>query len=81
MPILRIKLVDAAGLALAGVAVAVSDVGELQSNADGITQFLTGGPAPVEITIHGKLAWTGDSGQLLKDEKFQQGPAGFARVH
>lgn len=80
MPILRIKLTDAAGVALSSQTVNVSPMGELQSNADGIAQFLRGDAETVEIKINGQLAWTGSSGQLTKDESFQQSASGFVRV-
>ena len=80
MPILRIKVVDASGLAMAGQTVKVSHNGQLQSNADGIAQFLLGEPAHVDIEINGSAAWAGSSDQLAREERFQQGAAGFSRA-
>ena len=80
MPILKIKLTDAAGVALSGQTVNVSTMGELQSNADGIAQFLRGDVGPVNVNINGQLAWAGDSDELAKEETFQQGASGFARL-
>ena len=80
MPILRIKVVDASGLAMAGQSVKVSNNGQLQSNADGIVQFLLGESALVDIEINGLSAWAGGSDQLAREERFQQGAAGFTRA-
>ena len=80
MPILKIKVVDASGLALAGQSVGVSGNGQLQSNADGMTQFLLGAAAPVDIEINGLLAWSGSSDQLAKEEVFQKNAGGFGRL-
>ena len=80
MPILKIKLTDAAGVALSGQTVNVSTMGELQSNADGIAQFLRGDVGPVNVNINGQLAWAGSSDVLAKEETFQQGANGFARL-
>ena len=80
MPILKIKLTDAAGQALPGQTVKVSSSGVLQSNAEGVSQFLTESGAPLEIEINGVSSWAGSSDQLGKEEKFQQGAAGFVRV-
>ena len=81
MPILKIKLVDASGHALPSQTVLVTDNGQLQSNADGIVRFLLGEPALISIEVNGLPTWTGRSDQLAREEKFQQGGAGFARVN
>ena len=80
MPILRIKLLGAAGLALSSHTVNVSPMGDLQSNADGIAQFLRGDAEHVEIKINGQLVWAGNSDQLAKEESFKQSASGFSRV-
>ncbi len=80
MPILRIKLVDASGAALAGQTIKISNSEDFQSNADGLAQFLLGDPELLTIHINGKSAWTGQSSLLAKEEKFQQSAAGFDRV-
>jgi hypothetical protein len=80
MAILKIKVVDAADVALAGQSVKVSGSDTLTTNGDGLTQFLIDSGVSLAIEINGATAWSGDSGQLAKDEKFQQGAAGFVRV-
>lgn len=81
MGILKIKLADAAGAALAGQTVKVSGAGALQSNAEGMVQFLIENGIPLEIDINGTAAWSGNSSELVKDELFKATGAGFARVN
>ena len=45
-----------------------------------MSQFLIDSGIPLEIEINGAAAWSGDSGQLTKDEVFQASGSGFARV-
>ena len=80
MAILKIKVVDAAGAALAGQAVKVSGSDILKTNGEGMTQFLVDSGIPLKIEINGAAAWSGDSGLLAKDEVFQASGSGFARV-
>ncbi len=80
MAILKIKVVDAAGAALASQAVKVSGSDTLKTNDAGMTQFLVDSGVPLVIEINGAAAWSGDSGQLAKDEVFQASGTGFARV-
>jgi hypothetical protein len=80
MAILKIKLIDASGAALVNQTVKVSDAGVLQTNADGVTQFLLGDGGVIEIEIAGLSCWTGDSSKLSKEEVFQQSSSGFVRV-
>lgn len=80
MGILKIKLTDAAGQALADVAVKVTGCGALQTNSEGRTQFLLEADVPVQVDINGVQAWAGSSSALAREELFQQGTSGFARV-
>ena len=80
MAMLKIKLIDAGGAALVGHAVKVSGAPALKTNGDGMSQFLIDSGIPLEIEINGAAAWSGDSGQLTKDEVFQASGSGFARV-
>lgn len=80
MPILRIRLVDTAGAALAGQIIKISNSEDFRSNADGLAQFLLGDRELLTIYINGKSVWTGQSDQLTKEEKFRQGASGFDRV-
>ena len=77
---LKIKVVDASGAALAGQTVKVSGAGVLQTNADGMAQFLTENAAALDIEINGASVWAGNSGDLARDEVFRADGAGFARV-
>ena len=80
MGILRIKLADAAGAALAGQTVQVSGAGALQTNAEGIAQFLIDSNAALEIEINGKPTWSGNSALLIREELFNATGAGFTRA-
>lgn len=80
MAILKIKVVDASGAALAGQTVKVSGAGVLQTNADGMAQFLTENAAGLDIEINGASVWAGNSAGLARDEVFRADGAGFARV-
>jgi hypothetical protein len=80
MAILKIKVVDAADVALAGQSVKVSGTDTLKTNGDGLTQFLIDSGVSITIEINGVAAWSGDSGQLAKDEKFKAAGTGFVRV-
>ena len=80
MAILKIKVVDASGAALAGQTVKVSGAGVLQTNADGMAQFLTENAAALDIEINGASVWAGNSADLARDEAFRADGAGFARV-
>ena len=52
----------------------------LQSDAKGGVQFLTESGAPLDIKINGASVWAVNSNQLGKEEKIQQGAAGFVCV-
>lgn len=80
MALLKIKVVDASGAALAGQSVKVSGADTLKTNGDGLTQFLIDSGTPLAIEINGVAAWSGDSGQLAKDEVFKVSGSGFTRV-
>ena len=80
MGMLKIKVVDAAGAALAGQTVKVSGAGALQSSAEGMTQFLTESDAVLVIEINGASVWSGNSAELARDELFKAEGASFARV-
>lgn len=81
MAILRIKVTDAAGVALAAQTVKVTGADALQTNAEGMTQFLIDSDVALDIEINGKSCWAGNSAQLAKDEQFKAAGAGFARVN
>ena len=80
MTILKIKVVDASGADLAGQAVKVSGVDVLQTNSQGMAQFLLGEETPLDIAINGQSCWSGDTSVLARQEVFQQSSAGFTRV-
>lgn len=80
MGILKIKLVDAGGADLAGQAVKVSGIDALQSNAQGMTQFLITDEATLDIAINGVACWSGDVAALAKLETFQQSGPSFVHV-
>ena len=80
MGMLKIKVVDAAGAALAGQTVKVSGAGALQTSAEGMAQFLTESDAALVIEINGVSVWSGNSAELARDELFKAEGASFARV-
>ena len=80
MAILKVKVVDAAGSDLAGQAVKVSGIDALQTNAQGMTQFLITDVSMLDIAINGESCWSGDITALAKLETFQQSGLGFVRV-
>ena len=80
MGMLKIKVVDASGAALAGQTVKVSGAGALQTSAEGMTQFLTESDAALVIEINGASVWSGNSAELARDELFKAEGASFARV-
>ena len=80
MGILKIKVVDAAGAPLAGQTVKVSGIDALQTNAQGMTQFLITDVAEFDIAIGGASCWAGNSAQLAREEVFEHSADGFKRV-
>ena len=80
MAILKIKVSDAAGAALAGQAVKVTGCDVLQTDAGGMALFLIGSDAPLDIEINNKSCWAGDSAQLAREEEFKAQGASFKRV-
>ena len=80
MGMLKIKVVDAVGAALAGQTVKVSGAGALQTSAEGMAQFLTESDAALVIEINGASVWSGNSAELARDELFKAEGASFARV-
>ena len=80
MGMLKIKVVDASGAALAGQTVKVSGAGALQTSAEGMTQFLTESDAALVIDINGASVWSGNSAELARDELFKAEGASFVRV-
>lgn len=81
MAILKIKVVDAAGAALAGLTVKVSSAEALQTSAEGMALFLIDSDAPIEIEINGVVSWSGNPAQLAREEQFKADGAGFARFN
>ena len=81
MGMLKIKVVDAAGAPLLGQTVKVTGAGALQTNAEGMTQFLIDNDVPIDIEINGKSCWAGSSTQLSREEQFKAAGASFARVN
>jgi hypothetical protein len=75
MPIFKIKVVDEQGAGLAGVSVNVTDCFPLDTNAEGLVQFLTAGR--VTVTIAGQAVWTGDAAQAASPQLFRREGAGF----
>ncbi len=80
MGILKVKVVDASGADLAGQTVKLRGIDALQSNAQGMTQFLIEDAAASEITINGNSCWSGATSDLAKQEVFQQSGDAFVRV-
>ena len=80
MGMLKIKVVDASGTALAGQTVKVTGAGALQSSAEGMTQFLTESDVALDIEINDTSVWSGNSAELARDELFKAEGASFARV-
>jgi hypothetical protein len=80
MAILRVKLVSAAGQPVSGQAVKVSGCDLLQTNAEGMAQFLLDGDADLEIEINGAMTWAGSPSGLSRDEVFTQTASGFVRT-
>jgi hypothetical protein len=75
MPILKLKVIDEQGEALAGVPVSVTDCFPLDSNADGLAQFLCVGQ--VTVTIAGQVVWTGDAAQAASPQMYRRDGASF----
>ena len=80
MAILKIKVIDASGTDMAGLAVKLSGIDGLQTNEQGMAQFLLGDEAMLDIAIGGKSSWSGNAGALARQEVFQQSADGFLRV-
>lgn len=80
MPILRIKLVSTAGQPMSGQSVKVSGCDTLQTNAEGMAQFLLGGDVDLEIEINTAVVWAGSQAQLSRDEVFTATASGFVRA-
>ena len=80
MGILKIKVTDAAGADLAGQAVKVSGIDVLQTNAQGMAQFLLDASGALEIAINGSACWSGDASALARQEVFQQSGTSFTRI-
>ena len=81
MGMLKIKVVDAAGAALAGQIVKISGADALQTSAEGMAQFLIESDVSIDIEINGASAWSSNSSQLVREELFKSEGAGFARVN
>jgi hypothetical protein len=80
MAILKIKLVAADGQALLGQTVKVSGCSPLQTNSEGLAQFLIESDVPLAIEVNSAEAWSGSSAQLAREELFQQVGTGFVRT-
>ena len=80
MATLKVKLVAADGQALLGQTVKVSGCGPLQTNAEGLAQFLIESDVPMEIAVNSAVAWSGNSAQLAREEVFQQVGTAFVRT-
>lgn len=80
MAILRIKLVSADGQPMSGQSVKVSDCDTLQTNAEGMAQFLLGAGVDLDIEVNAAVIWTGSRAQLSRDEVFTATASGFERT-
>jgi hypothetical protein len=80
MGILKITVIDSTGGALADQCVKVSGAGTLQTNTQGMAQFLVNDAVALDIAVAGKSCWSGDSKLLAREEVFQQVAEGFNRV-
>ena len=80
MGMLSIKVVDAAGAALAGQTVKVSGAGSLQTSAEGTAQFLTESDTAIDVEINGVQVWSGNSADLARHEVFETHGPSFARL-
>ena len=80
MAILKVKLVNASDQPLSGQTVKVTGCGELQTNAEGIAQFLMGAEVSLDIHVNGALSWSGKPAELAREELFKQNGSAFVRV-
>lgn len=80
MAILKISVLDGAGQAMPGQLVKVTGCDSLQTNGQGLSQFLLDDGRVLEIEIGGVPVWTGNASELARDERFQQSGAGFSRL-
>lgn len=80
MGMLKIKVVDAAGVPFANQTVKVTSAGALQTSAEGMVQFLVESNATLDIEINGASVWSGNSAELARDEVFKADGPSFARV-
>jgi hypothetical protein len=80
MAILRIKLVSATGQPMSGQSVKATGCDALQTNTEGLVQFLLGGDPALEIEINGSVTWAGSRSDLSRDEVLTQTASGFVRA-
>ena len=80
MPIVKIKTCDAEGKSLANQFVKVSGCEQLTTNADGLTQFLIEADTAISIALNGATVWSGNSGELKREETFCATASGFVRL-
>ena len=79
MPVIKIKVCDSSGSAMAGQRVKVSGCEELLSNVDGVTQFLLIDDTNVTIAIKGETVWSGETSGLKREETFSKSGETFTR--
>ena len=80
MAILQIKVLDASGADLPGQTVEINGMDALQTNAQGMAQFLIGETASLDIAIGASACWSGATSALARQEVFQKTANGFSRI-
>ncbi len=78
--IVRFQIQDAAGQNLKGLSVKLSGNGSLDTNADGLAQFLVEDASNMTLEIQGSPVWSGSSAELQSREVYRQTDTGFART-
>ncbi len=77
--IVRLQFQDANGQAVSGVAVNLSGNGSLDTNADGLAQFLVDDAASLVLKVSGNTVWSGASADLQARELFRHNGTEFVR--
>jgi hypothetical protein len=79
MPLLKLSFLDASGAGVPGLSVQINGAAEaLNTNGDGMVQFLLEEQAQYTIRAAGAQVWQGDSAALQRQMSFKQAAAGFA---
>jgi hypothetical protein len=76
--IVKFQFHDASGQNLSGVQVKLSGNGTLQTNAEGLVQFLVDDAPALVLEANDKQIWTGGSADLTARQVFRQTDTGFS---